>query len=388
MANCGVNMKTASDALKIVTHEDAELAKKPPVRAGELESVSESPQNLMELLNDIDGIKREIHERMRRFEAVKQAKSLLVEDAVKAGVLNQKLAEIGKIMSAARSDALMDSKQEDEQLVLVRTQESVTGGESRQTAVNATVRVLSDNVTLPWPKLEETMDFENSVLVGFEAPTPRQVESVLTLQTVSEQAPLKFDYQSVNERLEETARRWEQTDQTVVETRQLLEELTAKLNQAVGIEEKAAADFHSAKELLTTVYESTSKRLEEAERFRSDADYAEAQAKQILEQANLELAEARLREEASVANLLSAQQELTTAYQFASVAAQRRLDAAEFFKRSARWAVFACAFSWVTMAWAIWFALRAIAPLWAPGLASALIVGLAITFGRLGTRED
>jgi hypothetical protein len=146
-------MKTASDAFKIITYEVAELAKKPPMRAGELESVSESPQNLMELLNDIDGIKREIHEKMRRSEAVKQAKSLLTEDAVKAGALKKKLAEIGKIMNAVRSDALVDSKQEEEQLVLVRAQESVAGGESRQNAVNATVRVLSENVTLPWPKL-------------------------------------------------------------------------------------------------------------------------------------------------------------------------------------------------------------------------------------------
>jgi hypothetical protein len=298
-------MKTASDAFKIITYEVAELAKKPPMRAGELESVSESPQNLMELLNDIDGIKREIHEKMRRSEAVKQAKSLLTEDAVKAGALKKKLAEIGKIMNAVRSDALVDSKQEEEQLVLVRAQESVAGGESRQNAVNATVRVLSENVTLPWPKLEGTVNFESS-----------------------------------------------------------------------------------AQETLTAAYESTNKRLEEAERVRADADHAEARAKQILEQANLELAEARVKEETATQNLISAQQELTTAYQFASVAAQRRLDAAEFFKRSARWVVFASAFSWVTMAWAVWFALRAVAPLWSPCIASTLIVGLAITFDRLVRRED
>jgi len=349
VANCGVDMKTASEALKIVTHEDAELAKKPPVRAGVPEPVSESPQNLMELLNDIDGIKREIHERMRHFEAVRQAKSLLLEDAVKTEALNKKLAEIGKIMSAARSDSLVtDGKQEDDQLVLMR--ESIAG---------ATVRVLSENVTLPWPKLEDAVDFENSALIGFEAHTPRQLESVLTLQPVPEQASLKFDYQSVNERLEETARRWKLTDQAVMEAKQMLDELTVRLNQA-----------------------------EEAKRFRNDADYAEAQAKQGLELAHLQLAEARVKEETAAANLLSAQQELTTAYQFASVAAQRRLDAAEFFKKSARWAVFAAAFSWVAMAWAVWFALRTIAPLWVPCIASTLIAGLAITFGRLGTRED
>src|SRR5271163_4804829 len=97
-------MKLATDVLKIVTHEDAEVAKKPPMRAGGQEPASEiEPANLVELLKDIDSIKSEIHERMRRVEAVKQAKSLLMEDAARTEALNKKLAEIGKIMSAVQS---------------------------------------------------------------------------------------------------------------------------------------------------------------------------------------------------------------------------------------------------------------------------------------------
>src|ERR1700730_7814603 len=94
-------MKLMSDALKIVTHEDAELAKKAPMRAWEQDFSTETDDdNLMGLLGEIDGLKQEIHERMRRVEAVKQAKSVLLEDAVRTEALNKRLTEIGKVMSA------------------------------------------------------------------------------------------------------------------------------------------------------------------------------------------------------------------------------------------------------------------------------------------------
>jgi len=97
-------MKPMSDALKIVTQEDVELAKKPPMRVADQALGNEmDPAKLMDLLGDIDGLKLEIHERMRRIEAVKQAKSVLQEDAERTEALNKRLAEIGKAMSVAQA---------------------------------------------------------------------------------------------------------------------------------------------------------------------------------------------------------------------------------------------------------------------------------------------
>jgi hypothetical protein len=214
----------------------------------------------------------------------------------------------------------------------------------------------------------------------------KQEQFAADYQTTQE--ALNVRYQSANARLEEATQCWKQTDLASVEAKRLFEEAAVKLNRAITVEEKAAGDFHSAQISLTTAYESACKRLEEAERFWREADQTGLHVKQMLEQASSELAQLRSGEQTATADLLSARQELTTAYQFAAVAAQRRLDAAEFFKRSAKWAVFAAAFSWVAMVWAVWFALRTIAPVWVPCVASTLIVCLAITFGRLGTRED
>lgn len=483
VANCGVNMKLATDVLKIVTHEDAELAKKPPMRAGEQDPASElEPANLVELLNDIDSIKSEIHERMRRIEAVKQAKSLLMEDAARTETLNRKLAEIGKLMNAVQSGFLApESHVEDEKQVRRNSVENEASTQLRPSNVNAVLRMLSDSVTLPWPKVEEEIEY--SALAAYEAldaerpeapsllvlepsadpvpqaaatpPSPQVVEMPASIvedaetversfvpseesvevsvmaerlsvaeefwkradeatqeakrffeeskarldDAVTRQEQLATDYQaaqdvlnagyqSSNDRLEEAARYWQQTEETAAESRRLLEEASAKLNRALSMEEQAAADFNSAQKSLLAGYELASRRLEEAERLWREADQVSLQAKQMLDRTNSEIEEIRRKEEAATTDLLSARQELTTAYQFAAVAAQRRLDSAEFFKRSAKWAVFAAAFSWVAMVWAVWFSLRTIAPLWVPCVASTLIVCLAITFGRLGTRED
>jgi len=81
----------------------------------------------------------------------------------------------------------------------------------------------------------------------------------------------------------------------------------------------------------------------------------------------------------------SAQQNLTTAYQFAAVAAQRHRDAAAIFQRSNRWAVNAVAASWIVLVWFAWFSLRALVPIWAPAAATGLLVLLAVLVARWRT---
>jgi hypothetical protein len=97
---------------------------------------------------------------------------------------------------------------------------------------------------------------------------------------------------------------------------------------------------------------------------------------------------ARKAEETAAADLLSARQELTTAYQFAAVAAQRRLDAVDSYHKAARWAVFAVALSWLAMAWMAWFAFQAKMPFWVPCIVTVALIGLAAKFAKQGTRES
>jgi len=500
-------MKLASDALKIVTHEDTELAKKPPLRAGEPFSGSETENdNLIGLLGEIDGLKQEIHERMRRVEAVKQAKSVILEDALRTEALNKRLAEMGKVMSSVHPGLLAPQQgNEDSEVLRMQARELLAEAEPRHLPIKG----VSEAVTLPWRKPEDSAEFllhgragqavqlsaasatdigdepiSGDAGVAYHAATQRLEEAeqewrdawkradeaAVEAKRLFEESTARLDlaagqqeyaaaefhsarealsnaFQAATERLEEAKRCWSRTDEVTFESKRLFEESASSLDLAVRKEQLASSQFESAKETLTTAYQSATERVEEAERCWKQTDQMVLEAKRILEQSTSELDQARRREESiagslesvrkefmtayqsasqhleeaerlcqkgdqaakdaqhaidqttaellqarsaeekAAADLLSARQELTTAYQFASVAAQRRLDAVETFHKAVRWAVFATGFSWVALVWALWLALRAVVPIWGAGIASVVVILLAIVFGRLGTRE-
>jgi hypothetical protein len=94
-----------SEALKIVTADDAALLKQSIAHAEEQNLRSEDDSGrLIDLLKDIDSLKHEIHERMRRIEAVKQAREILLEDAARTEALNRKLTELGRAMAGGNSE--------------------------------------------------------------------------------------------------------------------------------------------------------------------------------------------------------------------------------------------------------------------------------------------
>jgi uncharacterized lipoprotein YehR (DUF1307 family) len=571
-------VKPLSDALKIVTQEDIELAKKPPMRAADQTSGNDMDStNLMGLLGDIDGLKNEIHERMRRIEAVKQAKSVLLEDAERTEALNRRLAEIGKAMTVAQSGS-QAPEAETAEPVRIQSRESLTGTESR----TAPVKVLNEGVALPWPRTEElsedsriepteqqlgqilssveaarisaeaTLAFEAAfkrlqeteesrlqtwtradeavqearrlldeatsqlkAAVGREEQATQAIHSAQEALTISvqsaqdrleeaertreaariqtwkeananaeearrlfedaasqfknaagredqatqaihsaqealtisvqsaqerlqeaertmeaarvqiwkeanadaEEAKRLFDeatsqlalavgreeratqelhsaqealtasFQSKSERLEEAERNWNKTDQAMQEAKSLVDQSIAELAQARKREESIAANLQSVRDEFTASYEAASQRLQEAEQFCQKGDQSAKDAQQLIDQTTAELLHARKAEETAAADLLSARQELTTAYQFAAVAAQRRLDAVDSFQKAARVAIFAVAASWVATVWMGWLAFRAVVPIWAPGVLTLVLVVLTLVLTRKTASE-
>jgi DNA repair exonuclease SbcCD ATPase subunit len=444
-------MKLASDALKIVTQGNAGVAKNSSLRAWEQNDGAESDtDNLMGLLGEIDGLKQEIHERMRRVEAVKQAKSVILEDAVRTEALNKRLAQIGKVMSAVHPGLAAGEKNSNDP-VGFRIQVRELLAESEPGDAPATTA--SEGVTLPWRRPEDSLDaslnapsgqtvdsaalsltdlsldigsgsISEASRVVFNVASKRLEEaehewreawtrsdeaaqeakrlfeeSTLRLNLASaaeERAKSEFRsaqesltsvYQSANERLVTAEQRWEQTDQVILEAKRYLEQSTSRLDLASQREESAAARLEAGRNEFAAGYQSSSQRLEEAERFFQKGNLAAKEAQHLIDQSTAELLQARSAEEKAAADLLSARQELTTAYQFASVAAQRRLESAETFRKAARWAVFATGFSWVVMVWAVWLALRTAVPPWGPAVATAVVILLVIVLDRLRARE-
>jgi DNA repair exonuclease SbcCD ATPase subunit len=432
----------ANDALKIVAHEIAEPMKRPTVRVGESSPADElDPAVLIDMLGDIDGLKSEIQDRVKRTEAVKQAKSLLMEDAQRTEALNRRLAEIGKLMSAVHSGILVENEYEDADVPRMRSRDAHIEAEAR----HSQVRVLNEGATYPWPKSdEESTDEERSARaevvqlsspghdhsqaltdyaahhsvslpVGYDLERLEKVEhSVQQVEEVAAEARRLFEesvtrldaavvkeeeaaaefacakealigsHDYAREQLEAAERSLRQTEQATQEARQLLEKSAADLIQSRQREESIAAGLQSVREEFTTAYQSASQRLEEAERFWQRGDQAAQEAQNLIDQTTAELLQARSKEETARADLQSARQELTTAYQFAAVAAQRRLDAVEFFKKTARWVIFATTLSWIAMIWTVWISIHKAIPIAAPGVATVLVVVFAVIIGKRG----
>jgi hypothetical protein len=455
----------ANDALKIVTHEDLEQAKRPMNRTGSTNSVEAvDSAKLMDMLGDIDGLKREIQDRMRRIEAVKQAKSLLVEDALRTEALNKRLAEIGKAMSAVHS-GILDGEFDEAEVLSMQSREVAALLEARP----ATVKVINESVALPWPKLEEIgfadkiekVEAELTVAEALNVPleslapggdameaaepvvdvipaaeviepvilddAPEVLDSVEQAESATlslsraeelvaearrllEESSMRLDlavnreeqaaldlqttqqtvataYQSAMERLAEAERHWKLADDAALEARRLFADSTSQLTLVVSKEQQSSSDFRSAQQALTAAYQAACQRLEAAEQYSKDGDGFAQETRKLLEQMQAELAEARSGATTATEDLQSARQELTTAYQFASLAAQRRLDSAEFFRKTTRWVVFSTAFAWMAAVWLAWVAFNRVIPIAVPFAAACAILAGAIFLRRRGARE-
>ncbi len=119
-------MKTTSDAFDIVAHSDFNRSSEIPDE-GQDQWGNMDPARLIHLLENIDGLKQEVQERMRRVEAVNKAKSLLQEDAIRTEALNRKLAELGKAFGEVRHEtAITDPRAREAELIRMPARETVT----------------------------------------------------------------------------------------------------------------------------------------------------------------------------------------------------------------------------------------------------------------------
>ena len=417
-------MKMSNEALKIVTPEDAEETRSMFPRLAGLHPGEElDPARLMDLLGDIDGIKREIHERMRRIDAVKEAKSLLMDESAKTEMLNKRLAEMSKLMHLADSGSpAADGPREVSALADAR----VPAG-----------RIAGEGVAIAWPKSEDSQEValsssESSAQINFtskpasKAPSNSQSREQKAAQkhqpgqdsmvdsaaphsmpngqqlsgpetTPAVKLPPSKDSNAggpaTNAQIADSGEFIAQGEQSLEAVRALLAEVQALYRDASEKKEMAAAEFQAVEQEIKLAHEGARHRLENAEALHSEAAQKSASTKSKVDKAEFALTEARVREEAAATDLQSARQELTTAYQFASVAGQRRFESSEFFERTARWAVFASLFSWVATVWMGWIALLGFhknTSILLPILGSIILVsgGMVLIKRRIRNSED
>jgi len=422
-----------SETLKIVTAEDAALLKKPVARVTEFGLQSEDdPGKLIDLLEDIDGLKHEIHERMLRIEAVKQAREILQEDAARTDVLNRKLAELGRAMVGVNAEVMLntpelrslgdgtsrqwqqpdepgnnrdnrdDSTQWNDQpssaLVLDVPEHTIqpVAGHRAWLEVNEEAREsflaaseILEQAEKSWKQADQAAVEARQMLdrSASELAAARRMEEAATANLQSARQESRDSYFALCKRMEEIEQSWKQADEVIVEAKQLLDQTITERTQTSREDLALNVDVESLRQELLTAYQSVTERSAEATRLLEQAGEAVAESKRQRDSAMAEVAQARQHEETATVEFTSARQELTTAYQFAAVAARRQQFAEEFFTKAARWAVLSGAVAWIAVVWFGWFAFRAIVPMWGAGIATVAVAAVAQFVRKKSTIE-
>jgi len=124
------------------------------------------------------------------------------------------------------------------------------------------------------------------------------------------------------------------------------------------------------------------KRIARAELAFKKAQEILAEARTIFEKSAAQLESAQRKEEQAREDLKSTQLELTTAYQFAAVAAERQKTATAYYRRANNWAIFASSIAWLSVVCLAWLVFRATVPVWAPAIATILLALAAYRVSR------
>ena len=316
-----------SETLKIVTAEDAALLKKSVARAAEFGLQGEDdPGKLIDLLDDIDGLKHEIHERMRRIEAVKQAREILQEDALRTDALNRKLAELGRAMVGVHGETRREEIQP-ESAGLPRVQARGFAPEVMLSAPE--LKSLGDGTARQWRQPDEPGDNRDnrndsaqwndqpSSALVLEVPehTIQPAAGHCTWTEANDEA--RDSFLAASEVLEQAEKSWKQADQAAVEARQILDQSTSELAAARRMEEAATANLQSARQESRDFYFALCKRMEEIEQSWKQADQVVVEVKQLLDQSIAERTQTSSEDHALNADVESLRQELLAAHQSA-----------------------------------------------------------------------
>jgi hypothetical protein len=317
-----------SESLKIVTAEDAALLKKPIPRVAEFGVQStDDPGKLIDLLEDIDGLKHEIHERMLRIEAVKQAREILQEDAARTDVLNRKLAELGRAMVGAPTENRREEIQA-ESAGLPRMQ--ARGFAPEVMLSTPELRSLGDGTARQWQQPDELEDERHnrddsnpwndepgsSLVLEVPEHTVQSAAGHRAWLEVSEEA--RESFLAASEILEQAEKSWKQADQAAVEARQMLDRSASELAAARRMEEAATANLQSARQESRDFYFTLCKRMEELEQSWKHADSMIVEVKQLLDQTRAERTQTTREDQALNEDVESLRRELLAAHQSAT----------------------------------------------------------------------
>jgi hypothetical protein len=233
-----------TDFLKMFTPEDAEVVKKTLARIDEQDRWNDVfSTKLIELLDNIDGLKKEIRERMRRVESIKFAESVLLDEASKTENLNLKLAETEKALEALR--------REFQAAKLQYTGAGRLRNEARESLAQAEARYgeakgSADEAERAYRISEHAGKSSVNAYKESERQLLRASHELREAAKSSTEAAASFS--SASQLLARSEEAQERASRAALVAKSLLDRSASQLNDARSAEERAAGDLNFARE--------------------------------------------------------------------------------------------------------------------------------------------
>lgn len=370
--------------LDIFSASDPELVKKTLARIDEQDKWNDVfSTKLIELLDNIDGLKKDIRERMRRVEAVKVAESMLLDEAAKTETLNTKLEETKKALGLAGQEFQAATVQyrgaeelrEKAEEILAEAEscfgeakgllesaavEYRRAAETGDASANAYIES-ERQLILSAQKLTEAGKVADRMALEAAANTASLDKKLIKIESAADAARQEFQAAKVQ---------YKSAEELCNETCGIFRDAGFRYSEAKGLAETAEIQYRKAEEAETSsanAYGESERQLVLSSQKLLEADKSTLEAKSLLDRSTSELNSVRIIEEKATADLRAAKQVLETSK-------RRLMTASEVFKKATRWVVSGAVISWIAVAWMVWSTFRAVLPLWGPCVATAILL--------------
>jgi hypothetical protein len=228
--------------------EDAEIVKKTLARIDEQDKWNDVfSTKLIELLDNIDKLKKEIRERMRRVESVKFAESMLLDEAAKTEALNAKLSETEKALEYLGLE-FRKAKDQYQGAESLRKEAGEIIAEAASRYRDA--KGLAEGASREYKKAEEIGKSSTNAYVESERNLLRSSREYHDAgKGLTEAAAILG---SASQRLERAEHIQVEASRQSLEAKGLLDQSIDQLSLARATEERAASDFRAARQDLVS----------------------------------------------------------------------------------------------------------------------------------------
>lgn len=393
----GLNGEAHLGILDIFSPSDPELVKRTLTRIDEQDTWNDVfSTKLIELLDNIDGLKKDIRERMRRIESVTIAESMLLDEAARTETLNTKLAETRQVLDLARQEfqgaqfQYKGAAELREEAEVILADAEMRFGEAKSLLESAAIeyrKATEVGNSSAHAYMESERQFVFSAHKFQEAGKIADLKALeIAAQTASldkKLAQTETATDAVRQEFQAAKVQYKRVEGLCSEAMAGFIDSGSRYREAKKQVENAETEYRRAEERGKSsahAYDESERQLILSAQKLQEAGESTLEAKSLLDMSKSQLDNSRIIEEKAATDLRSAEQVLESSK-------QRMIAASEVFQRAERWVVSGAVVSWIAVMWIVWSTFHTVLPLWEPCIATAFLL-LGGTFVLKGVKHE